>query len=179
MIRAALAYIVTLLRLPILWVGVVGVFGLNFIFNGVDQLIQPANSASQSQFVQDIQTQIQQGADPSAIAPATAVGRPIENKPKCQTGLMSTEGEIGSLFGKIPYTSTLFENVRYGQLMTTPVTYFVQYEHQTVTITAIDRLPPDASNALQVALSRLSDCSQQPLHIEAMLSSEYLRSRDS
>ena len=178
MIRAALVYIASLLQLPILWAGVVGVFGLNFIFNGVDQLIQPANSAGQSQFVQDIQAQIQQGADPSAIAPVTAVGRPIEDTLQCRTGFMSAEGDIAAMIGKIPYTSTLFENVRYGQLMTNPVSYFVQYEHQMVTLTKIDRLPPDAHAALQRAVNGMVECESEPLVIEAMLSSEYLRDRD-
>jgi len=165
----------------IVWAAVFGVFGPNFIFNGVDQLIQPANSASQTQFVQSLQAQIEQGADPSAIAPATASGvttNALLPPAACQTGSIEFEGSSPREQTIVPYVNTMFENVRYGQLETSPTTYFVQYGHQTVTLTQIDRLPTNAEAALKRAAYGMLECQQESLVIEAMLSSEYLRDRE-
>lgn len=184
MIKSALVYIVSLSRLPLLWVAVFGTLGLNMLLSGVDQLIVPGSNASQPDMVQSIQQQIEQGADPSTILPATATGgslktvSSVQTPQNCSRGSMDMTAISDAPTTRSPYVSTRFGNQIYGQIMTVPPQYFVQYSHQEVTLTKIDRLPPDAALELERALRKLSDCQRKEISIQAVLSSEYLRDRD-
>lgn len=181
MINELLVRLFSVARLPVVWFAVLGTFGLSMVFEGVDRITDPSRyqpTAMTSSNPASIEEQIRQGADPTTLLPATATGGSQALGPQCSRGRLITSGSLASYNG-LPYISSEFETVKYGQIQTIPPIFFVQYDHQSVTFTAIDRLPPDASNALQEAMRRLSDCRQQTLHIEAMLSSDYLRSRDS
>lgn len=178
MIRSLLVYLVSLIRLPLLWAAVFGTLGLNFLFNGVDQLMDPNASSGNPQITQSARAQIEAGADPSTILPAPGAGGSINYRPNCYRGMMDIAALDYSGAESVPYVSAYFDNTLYGQMMTAPPRYFVQYSHQEVTLTEITHLPPDASFELQRAMKNLGNCKREAQVIEAMLSSDYLRERD-
>ena len=178
MLRSLLVYLVSILRLPILWAAVFGTLGLNFLFNGVDHLMSPTASPGKPQIAQSARAQIEAGADPSALLPAPGTGGSIQYRPNCYRGMMHIARLDSSGAESVPYVSAYFDNTLYGQMMTIPPRYFVQYSHQEVTLTQISQLPPDASFELQRAMRKLGNCKREAQVIEAMLSSEYLRERD-
>lgn len=128
-----------------------------------DSSKQPASSQSAEEETQSEIAQILAGADPTDVFEPTAAGRMLT--PECFSGQIETANQQLSSLNGTRFISRNFQGETYITLMTLPPVYLLQDEHQAVSATRIDNLPPELRAEMGVFSSKSSSCPERSLYL--------------